>query len=299
MLDDLSDLRETLFAIRLLREQIAATPVLPGASDRLRRAVRAVNSRPPLTSAALAAALREGAGAVGRVDEAFLLRLAPAPGGGRRKSPGAAFQGRAAPLPARLGELVPEMLDTLNAPVAVETWPPVVRAMAAHFLVRIVQPCDGSSAAHGSAVEAAFLAADGIPGDRFLLPEPDHGADVSPARPDPDQFVRARVHRLVERLGDTSDLVRDAVARSELLGWADEREAKLNARQRRLVRWLADGDAERSISFREYVRLHAGRRAPSLRSLQRDWKSLRERGFLGERDGRMTVSADALAYAGR
>jgi hypothetical protein len=151
----------------------------------------------------------------------------------------------------------------------------------------------------GAALEAAILAADGLAADAVLLPEPDVGAELPGPRPDPDAFVRERAHRLVERLAETVDLIRHETARTVLLSWADDRGAKLNARQRRLVRWLADEDG-RTMAFRDYARLHAGRRAPSLRSLQRDWKGLRESGLVRERDGVVSVDADTLSYgAGR
>jgi hypothetical protein len=139
-----------------------------------------------------------------------------------------------------------------------------------------------------------------------LLPEPTAGEDVAAIRPDPDQFVRARLDRLVERLAETQDLLRTETARAVLASWADDRRAqgsvrRLNERQRRLVRWFAEqpsGDADlapRSLAFSDYVRLHSGRRAPSLRSLQRDWKGLRERGLLAEREGSLVLDPDVLA----
>lgn len=298
MLDDLSDLRESLFAIRLLREGIFSAPLRPDAAAVLRAEVARSNGAAPMSAPLIAASCAAGrAPGFVRVEASLLSRLAASAGGGaRRTGPGSAFHGRAAPPPARLDELVAETLDTLNAPTALETWPPVVRACAAHFLVRIVQPFEAPPGAVGAAIEAAILAADGVAGDSVLLPEPDVGADASSVRPDPDAFVRARVHRLVERLAETADRIRDLSARAALQGWADERAAGLNARQRRLVRWLAEGGPDRAIDLREYVRLHAGRRAPSLRSLQRDWKGLRESGLLSERDSRLTVDAEAIAY---
>ena len=308
MLSDMSDLRETLFAARLLREQILAAPLRPDAARRVRTAVLRANmsdegqgvaealviSRESVTGSAVGAA-------VGRVNEALLVRLAAACGGARRRTgPGLPFEGRAAPPAARLDALVAELIDTLNAPIAVETWPPIAHAFAAHFLVRLVQPFEGSAPALGFALEAALLAADGLCADRVLLPEPGIGSAAPASRPDPDAFVRARTHRLVERLAETDDLLRAETARAVLLGWSDDRASHLNARQRRLVRWLAEGGPERSIEFREYVRLHGGRRAPSLRSLQRDWKGLRESGLLGESGSpsgdRLRVDPAALAY---
>ena len=301
MLADLSDLRETLFAIRLVREHVLAMPVRPEARQRVASRVLKANAAPPSSRDLVRAALAVGvASGLGRVDADVLERLAGAAGGAaRRTGPGVPFQGRAAPAPNRIDALLAEMLETLNAPVAAETWPPVVRAFAAHFLVRIVQPFEAPAGALGAALEASLLAADGIAADRFLLPEADVGADASPGRPDPDLFVRARMHRLVDRMAETQDLVRAETARAVLLGWADDRAAKLNVRQRRLLRWLAEGDADRSLEFRDYVRLHAGRRAPSLRSLQRDWKGLREGGVVAERDGHLVVDPDTLAFGVR
>jgi hypothetical protein len=199
--------------------------------------------------------------------------------------------------------LVDELLDTVNAPVAMESWAPPVRAFALHFFVRLVQPFEAPGIAVGALAEAWMLGADGFAADRCLLPEPgdivpalahstqpwtpppDHGAppvgsSAHTARPDPDGFVRARAHRLVERLAESEERVRLAAARTVAVSWSRDRAARLNVRQEQVVAWLAAGQGLRAISFPEYVRLHAGRRAPSLRSLQRDWKALRDGGWL-------------------
>ncbi|MCE9636808.1 MAG: hypothetical protein K8T90_13980 [Planctomycetes bacterium] len=311
MLADLTELRESVFAVRLLREEILATPLRPDAAARLRRVIVARNGdRLPAgtVAAALSAARATGGGVAGvHVDGAWLRTLAEACGGGAvRSGPGVPFHGRAAPPASRVPDLLAEMIETLNSPVAFETWPAPVRAFAAHFLVRLVQPFDAPPAALGFAVEVAVLAADGFSADRVLLPEPSAGEEVAASRPDPDEFVRARLDRLVERLAETQDLLRTEAARAVLASWADDRRAqgtahRLNERQRRLVRWFAeqpagDGDvAPRSLAFRDYVRLHSGRRAPSLRSLQRDWKGLRERGLLAERGGNLVLDPEALS----
>jgi hypothetical protein len=296
MLEDLSDLRESLFAVRLLREQALVQPLRPDAAARLRREFLSANARGVVEQAVREATAIGRTPGFGRIDEALLRRLAAAAGGSSpRTGPGVPFQGRTAPPAARIPGLLAELLETLQSPVAVETWPAPVRAFAAHFLVRLVQPFEAPAAALGFAVEAAILAADGLAADRVLLAEPEVGADVPSSRPDPDQFVRARVHRLVERLSETHERLRVETACAALLGWADDRSSGLNVRERRLLRWIAEGAGTRSMEFRDYVRLHAGRRAPSLRSLQRDWKHLRDAGLLGEREGRLEVDPDALA----
>jgi hypothetical protein len=296
MLDDLSDLRETLFAIRLLREQALDVPLRPDAAKRLRHDLLEANAG-KLGTAGVRAAIEAGRRpGFGRIDATLLASLAAACGDDRpRTGSGVPFQGRAAPAPARTSDLVAEMFETLNSPVAAETWPAPVRATAAHFLVRLVQPYEAPAAALGFAIEVAVLAADGLAADRVLVAEPEVGADTASARPDPDAFVRARLHRLVERLSETHDRLRLETARAVLLSWADERGTRLNVRQRRLLRWLAEGAGERTMEFRDYVRLHAGRRAPSLRSLQRDWKNLRDSGLVGEQGDRLVVDPDVLS----
>jgi len=154
-----------------------------------------------------------------------------------------------------------------------------------------------ASVALAATAEAALLAADGFHADRMLLPEADTGVTTGARRPDVEAFARARLHRLVERLGESETRVRAESARGVLLGWVEERAARLNARQERLLFYLAEGGGERRLVFQDYVRLHAGRRAPSLRSMQRDWQELREGGWISEGpDGRFAFDPEALAF---
>lgn len=281
MFEHIPDLREPLLTARLLREEILAQPVLPDASERLRSAFLAANAVRP-GRAALDVALEHGRRpGFAAIDREALVAIARAAGGEElRTHPGAAFHGKAAPPPSRVAELLDELLETVNSPTAMESWSAVVRAFAVHFLLRLVQPFQASAAAVGCAAEAMVLAADGFGADHMLLAEADAGVAGSRARPDPDAFALERAHRLVERLGESRDLVRDAGARSLLAAWAERRAARLNPRERRLVRWLAEKDGAPRIEFSDYVALHAGRRAPSVRSLQRDFQRLRERGIL-------------------
>ena len=281
MFERLPDLREPLLTARLLREEILAETVLPDAASRLRETFLAANSA-RAGRAALQAALDHGRRpGFAAIERETLVAVAQAAGGGDlRTHPGSSFHGKAAPAPSRVEELLEELLETVNAPTAMESWSAVVRAFAVHFLLRLVQPFQASSAAVACAVEAMVLASDGFAADHMLLPEADAGVAGGHVRPDPDAFALERAHRLVERLGESRDLVRDAGARSVVAAWAGDRAARLNPRERRLVRWLAEKDGAPRIEFREYVALHAGRRAPSVRSLQRDFQRLRERGLL-------------------
>ncbi len=295
MFDDLSDLRETLYAARLLREQILVFPVRPDDRARLSAEFLAENGRGRGGPAALELAARPLPPSITRE---HLASLASACGGrGPRRGPGDAFQGRAAPPPSGVDALVSELLETVNSPVAVESWPPAVRAFALHFFLRLVQPFEAPGAVVGALAEAWLLAADGIAPQRFLLPEASVGGEAPSPRPDPEAFVRDRAHRLVERLSESEERVRAAVARAVVRGWAEEPAARLNSRQERLLLWLCAGDGTRTMGFAEYVRLHAGRRAPSLRSLQRDWKGLREAGWLEDLgDGRFRLRTRGLEF---
>jgi len=297
MFDRVQELREPLLTARLLREEILAQPVFPDAAARLRRTFLTANAartgRETL-GVALDLGRRHGSAAIERES---LAAIAHAAGGGElRTHPGAAFHGKAAPAPPRVGELLDELLETVNSPTAMESWSAVVRAFAIHFLLRLVQPFQASAAAVACAAEAMVLAADGFAADHMLLPESDAGVAGSHARPDPDAFALERAHRLVERLGESRDLVRDAGARSVLAAWAEQRAARLNPRERRLVRWLAEKDGAPRIEFREYVALHAGRRAPSVRSLQRDFQRLRERGLLRADGDAFVLDQRPLAF---
>jgi hypothetical protein len=298
VLEALDSLRETLYAARLLREQIAALPVRPDGAARLRDEFLRENA------GARADALRRVVSVpfAGTVTRDFLDAVAAAVLGAAtpRTGPGASFQRRAAPPPVRVAALVEELLETVNSPVARESWPPPARACAVHFLLRLVQPWEGAPGAPAAAAETALLAADGFLPDQMLLPEPDVGVEGDGVRPDPDAFVRERLDRLVERLAESEERVRTEAARGVLLGWVEERAAQLGPRQERLLRHLAEGGLDRRLAFQDYVRLPAGRRAPSLRSLQRDWQGLRDGGFLREgADGRCGLDPDALAFGRR
>jgi hypothetical protein len=281
MFGDLSDLRDSLLVARLLREEMLAAAVAPEAAARLREEFLAENALHGSRRAIGAAMSRGRARDFSVVDEDALTEIAAAAGSGERRAhAGAPFHGKAAPAPSRIPELLAELLETINSPVALETWSPPVRAFGLHFLLRLVQPFQAPADVVAHAAEAMLLAADGFVADHMLLVEPGVGAAPGATKPDPDAFVRERTHRFVERLGESRDRVRDAAARSLVVAWAERRDAGLNPRQRRLVKWLADKHGAPRIAFQDYVDLHAGRRAPSVRSLQRDFQSLRTRGLL-------------------
>ena len=297
MFERLPDLREPLLTARLLREEILSQPVLPDAAARLRETFLAENAARS-GRAALEVALEHGRRpGFAVIERESIVSVARAAGGGElRTHPGAAFHGKSAPVPSRVPELFDELLETVNSPTAMESWSAVVRAFAVHFLLRLVQPFQASAAAVACAAESMVLTADGFAADHMLLAEADTGVAGSHARPDPDAFALERAHRLVERLGRSRDLVRDAGARSMLAAWAERRGARLNPRERRLVRWLAEKDGAPRIEFREYVALHAGRRAPSVRSLQRDFQRLRERGLLRADGDAFVLDPRPLAF---
>ena len=129
----------------------------------------------------------------------------------------------------------------------------------------------------------------GVEADRMLLAEARVVGDPLGGRVDADAFARARVHRTVERLGESRERVRSVTARGVLLSWVEERAAGLGARQEQLLRYLAEGGGRRTLTFRDYVGLHAGRRAPALRTLQRDWQVLRDDGWLVQVDATSEV----------
>ncbi len=280
MFTRIASLRESFLTARLLREEILAAPVPPQAARRLRDTFRVENASG--RNAVVDAALRLGRmpGLV-IVDRSHLEALAAAAGSAApRSSPGVPFRGTAAPPPAHVPGLLGELLETVNAPAAIETWPAPARAIGLDFLLRLVQPFEapGDVVAHGA--EAMLLAADGFAADSMLLPEVGVGAEPGPERADPDAFLDARVHRLVDRLGESLGRLRDVAARSLLAAWAPTRPARLNRRQAAFVRRLAEDPPARPISFQDYVSVHAGRHVPSLRTLQRDWQTLRDRGLL-------------------
>lgn len=295
----LSELRDSLLAARFLREEILGQAVAPEAASRLRARFLAANTPPGggrAIEAALVAAQRPGFSLVGRD---MLTALAAAAGSAElRTHPGAAFHGKPAPPPAGIPQLLGELIETVNAPVAVESWPAPVRAFGLHFLLRLVQPFQAPPELVAFAAEALVLGADGFSADHLLLAEPSVGAGPGAAKPDPDAFARERMHRFVERLGDSRDLVRDAAARSLLAAWAERKEARLNPRQRRLVKWLAEREGPPAIVFQDYVDLHAGRRAPSVRSLQRDFQQLRERRLLRAEGDGFLLDTTPLAFGG-
>ncbi len=281
MFKSLPDLRDALLAARLVREEILGQPVLPESAARLRESFLRDNSPPGARRAVEAAVERGRRPGFGIIDANNLAALAEALGSPDvRTHGGVPFHGKPAPSPARVPELVEELLDTVNAPTAIESWPAPVRAFGVHFLLRLVQPYQAPPDLVGYAAEAMLLAADGFAADHVLLAEPEVGAGAGTTKPDPDAFARERLDRLLERCGAARDRVRGAAARSLLAAWAGRRDARLNPRERRLVKWLAERDGEPRVTFQDHVDLHAGRRAPSVRSLQRDFQRLRARGLL-------------------
>lgn len=280
-LGNLSGLAGSLGAARLLREEIRDAPVLPSGREFLARWFLERNAESPASRPATEQALLRSAQGDGPdVTRPDLEALAAACGGaGPRRGIGEPFQGRAAPLPEEVGGLTVELVDSVNSAVAVESWPPVVRAFVLGFLLRLVQPFDAPATAVAQAGEALLLGADGFRADRMLLPRPGVGAEPAPGLPDPGAWVHARVHALVDGLGASREQVRGETARAVVRCWLASRQTRLNARQRRVLEYLA-AEPDRRLSFRDYVRLHAGRRAPSLRSLQRDWQGLRDRGLV-------------------
>lgn len=280
MFQRLDELRDSLFAARMLREEILGQAVAPDAAARLRTAFLRENSAPG-AGAALAVAIARGRTANLVVGKDVLTEIAAVVGSGdARTHAGATFHGKPAPAPSQVPGLFDELLETVNSPVAVESWPAPVRAFGLHFLLRLVQPFQGQPDVLGHAAEALVLCADGFAADHVLLAEREVGAAPHATKPDPDAFARERMHRFVERLGETRDRVCDAASRSMLAAWVERREARVNPRQRRLLRWLAERDGTPHIAFQDYVDLHAGRRAPSVRTLQRDFQQLRSRRLL-------------------
>jgi hypothetical protein len=294
MFTTIEPLREPLLAARLVREEILALPVRPD----LRTGVEAcIAARAGEAWEALRAGARLGSEpAFAEVSRDMLAAVADAAGGGgMRSGPGDAFHGQAAPTPARVPALLDEVLETVNSPKALEGWSPVLRAFALHFLLRLVQPFEADPATVGWGAEALVLASDGFDARLLPLGSPDEIGSPSSGHPDPDAFAAARAHALVEALGHGRDAVREAAARGVIAGWASERAAGLNARQRSVVDWLLEPG--RSLDFAEYSGLHRGRRAPSLRSLQRDWQGLREGGWIADAPGgRFRLAAGALDW---
>ncbi len=293
---DLDPLRESLIAARLLREEVLLAPVPPGDRALQRTAILGENGAPPADGRALSEAARlveEASGpAVGR--EALDAIAAACGSAGPRRGPGEPFQGRPAPAPREVSGLFDELLETIDAPLAIEGWPPPIRAFALHFLLRLVQPYDAPPVAVAFAAEAFLLSTDGFAADRMLLPSPDVGA--AGRRPDPDAFVRARTEELAGRVGESLGRLRGASARGVLLAWLETRGTGLGTRQKHLLRHLAAEGGTRRLTFAEYVSLHAGRGAPSLRSLQRDWQGLRDRGLLAAEGERHRLDTAPFAF---
>jgi len=296
MFASIEPLREPLLAARLLREEILAMPVPPGRRDALRARypVRADSRSAPV--AALAAGARIG-GAAGflEITREELTEVATLAGAtGLRRGGGEPFHGQPAPPPDDVAGLFDEILGTVNAPRAVEGWSPVLRAYALHFLLRLVQPFEGPPAAIAHAAEAMVLASDGFDAGRMQLGgAANSGRDLQ--RPDPDAFSLDRAHVLVEALGNTRDAVRAEAARALLRQWAVDRASGLNLRQRAALAWL--DEPERVLDFREYVTLNAVGGAASLRSLQRDWRGLREAGWIVDRgEGQFALSTAPLEW---
>jgi len=295
-LGDLSPLRETLFAMRLLREEILDAPVSPAERRARSEEFLRENAAGLASPAGLVAAVAARETGSGEITETLLGDLARACGSGNpRSGPGEAFHGNPAPSPSRVPGLTRELLETINGPVAMETWAPAVRAFALHFLLRLVQPFDAAPDAMAFLAEAHLLGLDGFRADRMLLVPLGVGAGREHASPDPAGFVAARAHALVDRLGQTRERVRRATARSVALACVAGPGAGLNARQRRVVEFLAEEEG-RALAFRAYVRLCAGRKAPSLRSLQRDWQGLREGGWIEDRDGHAVLDPSRFAF---
>jgi hypothetical protein len=296
MFQKLADLRDSLLAARFLREEILGQAVLPEPAARLRAELLRENA-PHGGRKALEAALARAKTPSPVVTRETLAELAAAAGSGERRThSGATFHGKAAPSPGAVADLFDELLETVNSPTAVESWPAPARAFGLHFLLRLVQPFDAPPDLVAYSAEAMLLAADGFAADHVLLAEASVGAPPGGPRPDPDAFARERLHRFVERLGETRDRVRDAAARSLIASWTERREARLNPRQRRLLRWLAEREGAPRIVFQDYVDLHAGRRAPSVRSLQRDFQKLRERGLLRADGDAFLLDARPVTY---
>ena len=290
MFSSIIPLREPLLAARLLREEILAMPTPPSRREAQRARFPRCDGPPSAPSDALSLAAQlgstEGLAAVSR----GALEGVAALTGERalRSGPGEAFHGQPAPPPAEIPALFDEILTTINAPRAHEAWSPVVRAFALHFVLRLVQPFAGSPAAVAHAAEALVLASDGFDARRMWTgPAADAGRGRE--RPDPDAFALERANALVQALGETRDTLRDETARALLGQWAEQHESGLNERQRAALRRL-DAPGSR-LEFRDYVTLNSARRGAGLRSLQRDWRALREEGWI------VAVEDDAFALS--
>ncbi len=295
---------EALLAARLLREEILLFPVSPGARAGLVAGVVAENAARAATGSGDVAGAKAALSAARSIAQTWdglvvtaeqLQQLAAAAGGGGwRMAVGQPFEGRASPPAAGLGALVEDLLERVNSPVSVEAWPPPARAFALGYLLRLVQPFAAPPAVVAFAAESLLLAADGFVCDRMLLPPPP-GRGVQRPRPDPDAYVEERLDALPASLGDTLDRLRSDSARELLLGWAQSRDSGLNARQLRAMRHLA-AEAGRTLTFADYLTMSAGPRGPSLRSLQRDWRDLRERGLLEDVPGARRIADSVTAW---
>jgi hypothetical protein len=293
---NLDDLREPLLAARLLREEILATPIPPARRSALDRAYPAAATDSGASCQALVAAARLG-GAIDfiEVSRGALDELAAAVGSGApRTGVGEPFHGQSAPAATAAPALFEELLETVNSPRSLEGWSPVLRAFALHFLLRLVQPFEGPPGAIGQAAEALVLASDGLDARRMRLSGPaDPGRHIQ--RPDPNAFALERAHALVDALGRTRDELRHEVSAALLRQWATDRASGLNLRQRAALLWLEE--AGRTMDFRDYITLSAGRGGAGLRSLQRDWRALRALGWVVERtDGRFELATTPLEW---
>src|SRR5207247_1349306 len=81
------------------------------------------------------------------------------------------FHGKPAPPPQEIPDLFAELLETVNSPVALETWPAPARAFGLHFLLRLVQPLQAPAALLPHAAEAMLPAPAGLPA-AHPLPSP-------------------------------------------------------------------------------------------------------------------------------
>lgn len=296
MFTTLDPLREPLLAARLLREEILAMPVPPSRRTSIAADVRVDTAPGAPPSAALAVAARAGStDDFLSVPRSSLEELAALCGDGAlRTREGETFHGRRAPPAAEVPGLLDELLATINSARAIEVWSPVLRAFALHFTLRLVQPFAAPPGAVAETAEAMILASDGFDARRMRLGRGPSDA-AARTRPDPDAFALERIHALVEALGVTRDALRAETARALLLSWAESRVSGLNARQCAGLLWLAEPG--RSLTFRDYITFNANRGRPSLRSLQRDWRGLREAGWIEERTpGAFVLSTAPLEW---
>ena len=130
MFQKLAELRDSLLAARFLREEILGQAVLPDAALRLRREFLRENT-PHGGRRAMEAAMDRGRAPAVVVSRETLAEIAAAAGSAEPRShSGATFHGKPAPAASEAAELFDELLETVNSPVAVESWPAPVRAFA-------------------------------------------------------------------------------------------------------------------------------------------------------------------------